>query len=405
MSARGAGGTAWAVVWAATFAGVAAAMQVGKAAATLPLLREATGAGLTTLALYVSAISAVAASAGFAFGGLAGRLGPRRAGVAGLGLMAVGSAGGAAAPGMAALLASRVPEALGFALLATAMPALIGRACAPRDRALALGVWATWLPLGMAAAMAAALAAPAIGWRGVFLACALAPALAIGLLLRAAPSDETSSGRPRGPAARRMSWPSVTAFGLAAAFAAFSAANMVVVAFLPTLLHDELAFTPGQGAAMALAANLALVPGNLVAGWLRGREVGGRALMAGAFLGMLACAAALLAGGAPAPVRLGAALLFGLFAGVPPAVVWGSIALVARSAAQAPLVSGLFYQGAGLGQIAGPLLAAHAVAQGGGWDAAIWVVAGTVAAGLALVASLPASLYAAGLPGRPRPDP
>ena len=117
--------------------------------------------------------------------------------------------------------------------------------------------------------------------------------------------------------------------------------------------------------------------------------------MAAAFVGMLLCALPLFAGTAPAWLRLAAAMGYGLFCGAVPAVVWGSIPLVTRSPAEAPLVSGTFYQGAGIGQIAGPLVAAQAVALAGGWGAAFWVVAGSVASGLALVALVPARLYAA----------
>lgn len=380
---------AWPAVWAATAAGVAAAMQVGKAAAALPLIRAEMGAELTTLALYATLISAVAATLGLAFGGVVGRIGPRRAGLVGLALMAFGSAAGAAAPGMGALLLSRAPEAAGFALVATAMPALIGRAAAPADRALALGLWATWLPVGIAAAMAVALAAPSLGWRGLFATCALAPALAAALLWRLAPPDAQPGST------LRLRPPPVSALPLAGAFAAFSAANLVVVTFLPTMLLDQIGLAPRLGAGVALLANLALVPGNLAAGWVRGRGAGGRALMTAAFAGMLLCAVPLFAAGAPPASRLASAMGYGLFCGAVPAVVWGSIPLVARGPAEAPLISGAFYQGAGIGQIAGPLVAAQAVALSGSWSAALWAVAGAVAAGLALVALVPARLYAA----------
>ena len=383
--------TDWSAVWAATLAGVAAAMQVGKAAAALPLIRAETGAGLTALAAYVSLISIVAATAGIAFGGAARRIGPRRAGLAGLGLIAAGSALGALSPGLPLLLASRLPEALGFALVATAMPALIGAIAAPRDRPVALGLWATWLPVGIAAAMGVALFAPGIGWRGAFAVAAGAPALAALALWRFAPPDPApvtqpaAGGLPSG------------ALSLTAAFSAFSAANLVVAAFLPTLLHDELGLSPAAGAGVGLLASLALVPGNLLAGWLRGQGAGGRALMACGFLGMLGFAAILFAP-LPPPARIAAAFAYGAACGVTPAVIWGSVPLLARRPAEAPLISGAFYQGAGIGQIAGPLLAAWAVAAGG-WGAALWVVAGAAALGLLLVARVPATLYA--LPARP----
>lgn len=378
----------WPAIWAATLAGMAAAMQVGKAAAALPLIRAETGAELTTLAVYVSLISLVAATAGVAFGGAAQKIGPRRAGLAGLGLMAAGSAWGALAPGLTGLLASRLPEALGFALVATAMPALVGGAAAPRDRPLALGLWATWLPVGIAAAMGVALVAPGIGWRGAFAVATAAPLLAaLALALFVPPDARSAVSDP--PAARGLPaavWP------LMVTFAAFSAANQTVAAFLPTLLHDELGLTYAAGAGIGLLASLALVPGNLAAGWARGRGVGGRALMAAGLAGMAAFAAVLFAP-VPGPWRIAAAFAYGAVCGITPAVIWGSIPLVARQPSEAPRISGAFYQGAGIGQIAGPLLTARAVAVGG-WSAALWIVAGAALLGLVLVTRIPATVYA-----------
>lgn len=383
----GAPRTEWTAAAAATLAGIAAAMQVGKSAAALPLIRAEMGADLVTLGAYAALISAVAASAGIVFGGAAQAVGLRRAGVLGLGLIVAGAVGGALAGGPAALMASRVPEALGFALVATAMPALIQSVTAPRDRSLALGLWATWLPVGISAAMLAALAGPAIGWRGVFWLCAAVPALAALLLLAAAPP------RAAGPAPRWRA-PTRDALVLAAVFSAFSAANLVVVAFLPTILFDDLGLSPARGALVALCANLALVPTNLGAGWLRGRGAGGRRLTALGLAGMGAAAAALFAGALPGEARIGAALLYGACCGVPPAVIWGSIPLVARGPDGAPVASGLLYQGAGIGQIAGPLAAAWAVEGAGSWDAALWVIAAALALAGALLVLLPGRLYA-----------
>ena len=277
---------------------------------------------------------------------------------------------------------------MGFALVASAMPALVQGVAAPRDRALALGLWATWLPVGVAAAMLVALAAHLIGWRGIFAACAAGPVLAAWLLLAAAPRDR------RDAADLLPGRPSRDALTLAAVFAAFSAANLVVVTFLPTILFDDLALAPQRGAMVALAANLALVPANLGAGWLRGQGVGGRALIALGFAGMAGAAAMLFAGDLPAEARLASALLYGACCGVPPAVIWGTIPLVAKGPSDVPLVSGLLYQGAGVGQILGPVIAARAVEVGGAWSAAFWVIALCLTLGAALLLGLPGRLYA-----------
>ena len=108
-------GTNWPVVLVATFAGATAALQIGKAAVTLPLIRSDFGADVALLAVYVSLISIVAAVAGLGFGMLSRSKGPRRMACTGLSLIALGSAIGAFSPDVRFLLASRVIEAFGFA--------------------------------------------------------------------------------------------------------------------------------------------------------------------------------------------------------------------------------------------------------------------------------------------------
>ena len=78
-------------MFAATFGGTAAAMQVGKAGSTLPLIRAEFGADVSLLAIYISVISLVAAIAGIGFGLATRRIGLRRSAGAGLILIAMAS--------------------------------------------------------------------------------------------------------------------------------------------------------------------------------------------------------------------------------------------------------------------------------------------------------------------------
>jgi MFS family permease len=381
--------TNWPVVLLATFAGITAALHLGKAAATLPLIRAEFGADLTLLATYVSLISVVAATTGLVFGTLTRRVGARRAGIAGLLFIAAGSAGGAVAVSVPFLLVTRVVEAIGFALTVTAMPALIQPASATKHKSLTLGIWSTWLPAGVALMMAIAwLVLDSVGWRGVFWIGAALPIFS-GLMLAAV----TRRGETRGKAGLALN----AVRGLfrretmliAGNFITFSATNLIVMAFLPTLLVDEFAMTPTDATLISFFAALTLIPGNIAGGWLLDRGYDARTLFLISFCGMLAAAFFLLSDWAPQEYRIISAFIFSACTGVPPSLVWSSIPTVMRTPDEAPLLSGFYYQGAGLGQLVGPILAGIAVEDFGGWFSAFWIILALMLAAIVFSAMMP----------------
>ncbi len=387
--------TNWAIVLAATFGGIAAALHIGKAAATLPLIREEFDADLTLLATYVSLISLVAALTGTVFGTFTRRIGARRAGLAGLFIIGAASAAGALIESVPVLLVTRAAEAIGFALSATAMPAIIQSAAAPQHKSLTLGIWATWLPTGVALMMGIAwLLLDSIGWRGVFWAGAAIPVLAAFILMAVTPTRTDS--QPAGLSLDALR----TVFGrepilLAGNFIAFSAANMVVMGFLPTILVDEFAMSPTDATLVSLFAALSLLPGNVGAGWLLDRGYSVRGLFFLFFGGMTIFGYLLFAEWVQPEIRIASAFLFSACTGVPPSVIWSSIPRLIRGPDEAPLLSGFFYQGAGIGQLLGPILAGAVVEGAGGWFSAFWIILVLMIAGAGLTASLPRNRFRA----------
>ncbi len=375
--------TNWAAVLMATFAGATVALQIGKAAASLPLLRDEFGADVTSLALFVSLVSIVAAVAGMAFGLLTRRIGLRRAALIGLGGVAAGSATGAMAHDLPALLGSRFIEALGFALCTTSLPVLVQRATAPHEKSLTLGVWATWLPVGIAIAMALAFfTLDSLGWRGMFWLSALLPLMALLGLFRIIPAGQPIPATQTSGQLRQVLRPRVVV--TAAIFVMFSAANLIVVGFLPTLLVDDFGISSRDSAVYLFFSMLLLLPLNVLTGRLMDAGCRLWVLLFGAFLIMGVASFTLYAPVAPPGLRLACLFLFTLATGVPPAVIWASTSVLARSPQEGPLLSGLFYQGAGIGQVAGPIAAGLAVEYFHGWAAAAWVTMGCIITALLL---------------------
>ncbi len=384
--------TNWPGVFAATFAGVAAALQIGKVAASLPLIRADYAASLTLLSVYVVLLSIVGAIGGLAFGNLARRIGPRRVGLCGLLLIAAGSACAATAPVFALFLATRLMEAVGFALIITTMPAIIQGEAAGPGRGLALGVWATWLPLGIAVMMAISyFGIDPLGWRGIYMICAAVPVAAA--LLLAATTRPDSRVTLTGPIFSLRTLRDRETRLMAGIFLTFTAANLLLVSFLPTILVDTFAFSPASAALVAFAASIALLPANLAGGWLVGIGGNARLLFVLSLGGMLLSAILVLNPGFGAAACVAGAIANGLFSGLPPGMIWASLPRLVRQPGDAPLLSGTFFQAAGIGQVTGPLLGGLVVDATGTWSSALWVC------GSLLLLSILAGLS---LPGRHR---
>jgi CP family cyanate transporter-like MFS transporter len=381
--------TSWPAVAAALFAGVVAAGYVGKLPPALPALKAEFGLSLVAAGWVVSTFNTVALATAVGFGLAADRIGAYRFALAGLALLVAGGAGGAAAPSGAWLIASRVVEGAGLLAVTVAATALIFAATAPGDRRLALGIWSTYMPFGMAVAMAAAPPViDAVGWRGLWLAVALATVASAAALASqrrnyppAPPSGRTFGAivaalRQRGPW-----WNSLV-------MTFYTAQWSGVMMWLPTFLVQT------RGASLAAASLLAAVvvainvPGNLTGAWLMQRHAPRGLVICTAAVLMGAFAVGIFAEGAPDWVRFGSCLAFSYASGVIPAVAFGAAQIYARSQSQVASLQGLMMQGSNLGQFIGPLAIAAVVSMSGRWGDAVYAMVAaallTLACGLAV---------------------
>lgn len=367
---RGApGGDAdWLVICAAILAGVVTAMQIGKASAALPALREGFGVGLADASLYFSLFSLGAALLSTAVGMVVLRIRPLRAGLTGLVLIGCGSLAGGMAEGWAGLLAARIIEALGLPLVVCAMPALIQSCSSGRQRVLAMGFWAAWLPLGLASAMVIPVPWEAEGaWRQLFMICGVLPLVSAGYLLVISPRVRTHTSREIRQAA--AGWPDAATVAAAVLFALFQGSYLTVQGFFPTIALDAWSLDMTQAARLGGLSALFVIIGNVAASFLLSGQVSAAKLLVVSFAVMGVCALAFFFEPLPLSVRLGAVLIFITLAGVPPAVIWGLVPqLAARSGAGAAITAGAVYQGAGTGQLVGPLAAGTAVDAMGNWS-------------------------------------
>ena len=385
------GSTRWDIVALAFAAGYMVGMQVGKVPPALPILEAELDLPRVIAGLIASSFYGIGAVLGVAGGLLIDRLGIRRMVVAGGAVMALASLAGGLATSGSLLLAARIVEGFGFATLSLAAPKMLVAATDAGVRRFVLGVWGTYMPVGIALSLAlATLLLEPVGWRGLwFLNSGLILLFLLVFAWGAAPSrwrvPALGGGTFDGAGARAtLARPGPWLFG--ACFVIFAVQWQALVAWLPTFLIETQARSLAGATLLTALFVLATALGSVASAWLMHRG-GARWLLLGvAFSGMGVCAAALFAPFTPVAAKIPLAVCFALAGGpVPAACFEGGIAH-APAPSQVAMAGGFVAQGAALGAVLGPPLLAAVTEALGGWASAWWTMLVWSALGLAVVA-------------------
>lgn len=346
--------------------GLAAAFHMGKIPGALPVIQAEFSLDLVQSGLVVSSFSILSAVFGVTLGVLTRRTGVRLAATAGLVATAAGAVTGTLADGFPLLLASRVLEGFGFLLVAVTMPVLINRVCPPRLRPLALGIWAAFIPAAMSLML---LASPLVlqvsGWRGLWWSSALV-SLLLAFCFLALTGREGEQSRP---AARvRLNRQELARpLLVSGAFTCYSALFAAVTAFLPTYWSGQRGLELELATYLASLVVIGNIVGNITAGYLVGRGVTLERLMRWALVGGGTAAVLAFSGLVPLAGEFIAAWLFTFLAGILPGAVFAHIGAIAPSTDSVPLTTGMIFQGAGMGQVLGPVGLGMAAGAGAGW--------------------------------------
>lgn len=365
--------------------GVSSALHIGKLPVAIPVLRYDLGLSLVQAGFLLSLVQLAGMAIGLMAGLSADRLGPRRIMLAGLLLLAGGSAAGAFAGDVQTLLWTRVLEGLGFLLAVLPAPALL-RLCVrhPPTQARFLGWWGAYMPVGTALALL--LGAPLIGWlgwRGLWLLLAGLSMLAAVALVSTVPAHSV-----QGPPAQlrprlRRTLTTAAPWWMALAFFCYSGQWLAVVGFLPTIYSAAGVTGAALGVLGALAAGVNMV-GNIAAGRLLARGFGPGVVMGVGYLCMAAGAwGAFGAQGHPVWQYL-AVLLFSCVGGLIPGTLFGLAVRLAPGPETVSTTVGWMQQWSSLGQFLGPPVVAWLAVRAGGWHWT-WMVTGVSSlAGLCL---------------------
>ena len=385
--------TRWDIVAIAFAAGYMVGMQVGKVPPALPMLEAELGLSRVVAGLIASSFYGIGAILGVAGGLLVDRFGIRRMVVVGGTAMALASVAGGFAQSGPPLLVARIVEGFGFVTLTVVGPKMLVSAADAGVRRFLLGVWGTYMPVGIALSLVIATASlEPIGWRGLWFVNAGLILLFVLVFLRgAAPGrwrpPAVSGGGFDGAGARAiLARPGPWLFG--ASFAIFAVEWQALMAWLPTFLIE----TQGRSldAAALFTALFVLVTAvvSVACARLLQRGAARWPMLAITFAGMGVCAAALFAPFTPDDAKIALALCFALTSGPLPAVCFEGGVAHAPSPAQVAMAGGFVAQGAALGAVLGPPLLAAVTEALGGWEAAWWTMLVWSSLGLAVAAGV-----------------
>lgn len=140
--------TPWALIVALYLTGLIAGTQFTKVSLTLNGLAQAYPGW--PVAFAVSGVAVIGILFGVMAGGLTASIGARRAILGALAASATVGALEATLPPFPAFMALRIVEGAGHLLLVVAVPTLMAGLSAPKDRAMVMGLWATFFGVGFA---------------------------------------------------------------------------------------------------------------------------------------------------------------------------------------------------------------------------------------------------------------
>jgi MFS family permease len=139
---------AWLVLAVLLLFSVAAPLNQNKVPPIMPILIKELGLSVSSAGLLMSVFAVTGLILALPAGLIYQKAGARVTGLLAGGSILLGAALGALSHSFGALLASRAIEGIGTSFMAVLAPAIIAQWFTARQRGTAMGIWATWVPVG-----------------------------------------------------------------------------------------------------------------------------------------------------------------------------------------------------------------------------------------------------------------
>jgi predicted MFS family arabinose efflux permease len=294
---------------------------------------------------------------------------------------------GANAHDVMTLLVSRFLESVGFVGVVVSIPSILMRVITLSDQRLVFGIWAGYMPFGMAVMMAATPALLTLtDWRGIWLFNAAVAGTLLALFMymtRSLPQRIKGQKNVKILAAMIRVLARPGPWLLAACFMAYAGQWAALMSWLPTFLGEV------SGNSMATAAWLTAlvvfvnVPGNLLGGWLLQRGFTRWYLLAFGSLCMACFGYGVFIEGINDNLRIVLAVAFSFFGGLLPTTLLSGAVLHSPTPDLTATTNGVIINGANTGTLLGPPALGALVGLVGGWQATGMAIA--IGGGLALI--------------------
>jgi len=374
--------TAWLAISLLYFAGCTTALHIGKIPVALPVIQNSWQLSLTQSGFIISLHSILIATCGLLLGVMLRRLGYISFAILGVGTVGVGSLLGSFATSMPLLLLGRSIEGLGWIVSAIALPSLISALSTPKDRALVMAAWASFLPVGAGVML---LCAPLLqrvgGWQLSWLLGSAVSFVAAFIVYQIVRKNRQAFINLRGQSGATdysdLRKPIV--WLMSACFMLYSFSYIPLISFLPLLLVDTANFTLSFASSIAALVMLCNSIGSVASGLCLRRGYSPAMLLVFAALISGLCALFVFAPLTNTALRIVCALLFSMFGGVIPGVLFSTMPKAASNPVSIGLLIGFMMQCAGVGMLLGGVTVPGAVDYFHAWSAAGWVILFTAA--------------------------
>jgi MFS family permease len=273
---------AWVILMVVYLASVVAPFNQFKIPPIMPALMQIFQINLTQAGLFMSIIAAIGLVLAIPAGLVLQRLGSKTTILIALGFMATGAMAGALSRNYTFLLGSRVMEGIGIGLIGVAAPGTIAMWFPPEKQGTPMGIWATWVPVGLVSIYnLAPVMASSLGWQAVWwLGAGFAAVMMVfsGLLIVHPPAQREPELQTRPALDLGQALSNRNIWLLAAAFACMNLTLVSLGTYYPTFLNEVRGYPLGQAAFIASIGTLLVLFSAPAAGWLSDR-IGSRRLL------------------------------------------------------------------------------------------------------------------------------
>ena len=384
----------WGIILLALTSGIIAAMQVGKVPPALTMIVLEFDLSRTVAGLVASIFFGIGAFLSIIIGVFSDRWGEYRLLLLGIFVLALGSLIGGISAQSNVLLIARAIEGFGFTAVVVSAPTIILNDAERRQKNLAISIWATFMPIGMAFMMAISpFLLNTIGWQGIWFINSAVLIVFLGILFLFLDRSCWMISNQIKRAA--FDWrgtqdflvrPAHWLFGVC--FSLYTLQFFAVTVWLPTFLIETQNYSLTNASLFVALVILANIVGNTGAALLISWGLPRWTLMLFSFLVMGLLGALIFVSFIPSDLKIAMAILFSALTGLLPTACLAGAPAHAPSPSQIAMASGFAMQGATLGSLLGPPILGAVTSYFGSWENCWWIMLICPGIGIILVMKL-----------------